>query len=306
VTTEDLKRALRRSRLGRLALSGRVGEPASESIADLIRAGYRLVLRREPDPSGFEHFRAQMEAGALSPEHFLERLLMSLEFRNRPRDLLLSLHASRCDWVRSLPRARRILDVGGASQDTPAGALVELGYPYPFERLTVVDLPDEQRHPLFRAGGTHHVVETPLGPVEYRYQSMTDLSGLPERGFDMVFMGQSIEHVTRDEGDAVLRGTYQLLEPGGALCLDTPNVEASSQQGVGLINPDHKVEYKHDELSAKLVAAGFTIADAKGLNWLGTAWDRRAFDAGEAARHQGIYHEPSACYVLAYVCRKAR
>ena len=55
---------------------------------------------------------------------------------------------------------------GGVScQASARGALVELGYPYRFERLTIVDLPDGERHELYRSDGgpAVGVVQTELG-----------------------------------------------------------------------------------------------------------------------------------------------
>ena len=50
-----------------------------------------------------------------------------------------------------LPPAR-ILDLGGTHQGLPDGALVHLGYPYPFERLVVVDLPVHERDEIYQGG----------------------------------------------------------------------------------------------------------------------------------------------------------
>ena len=49
----------------------------------------------------------------------------------------------------------------------------------------------------------HPTVASARGPVTYRYQSMTDLSSFADGSFDLVYSGQSIEHVSEDEADVV-------------------------------------------------------------------------------------------------------
>ena len=74
----------------------------------------------------------------------------------------------------------------------PYGALVLMGYPYPFEEIVIVDLPSEDRHELYQDGQTQTTVDVAGGKVSYRYHSMTDLSSYPSASFDMVYSGESI------------------------------------------------------------------------------------------------------------------
>ena len=272
-----------------------------------FRLGYSMILRREPDDHGTADFLPLLESRQMPYDVFVERLAASEEFRIQVPisgpSLPFALHASRSDFVRSLPRANRILDIGGAHGYREEGALLSLGYPYPFEDLVIVDLPSEDRHPLYQSA-EHDKVATPLGSVSYRYHSMTDLSGYDDASFDLVYSGQSIEHVTEEEGELVLKDVLRVLRPGGFLALDTPNGRATRAQQDELIDPDHKVEYTHEELSAKLERAGFRIREAKGLNWLGRALAEGRYSADEAAAHVGMYDEIRDCYLLAYVCEK--
>ena len=103
-------------------------------------------------------------------------------------------------FVRSLPPAKRILDLGGTSLGNPIGALVFMGYPYAFDDLVVVDLPSEERNELYRETACPEVTQTALGPVRYRYHSMADLSDYADKSVDLVYSGQSIEHVPVDVG----------------------------------------------------------------------------------------------------------
>ena len=86
--------------------------------------------------------------------------------------------------------------------------------------------------------------------------------------FDLVYSGQSIEHITEPECDTVLREVYRVLKPNGFFCVDTPNAKATRLQQKDFIDPDHKIEYTHPQFSEKLIQAGFQIEEAKGMNYL--------------------------------------
>jgi SAM-dependent methyltransferase len=274
-----------------------------------VRAAYQMMLRRQPDAGGLDNYVTHLRRGTLDADGVLDEMLTSTELRfGVPyRDRLRSLHLSRCDFVRMLPRAARILDLGGTDLADERGALVAMGYPYPFERLVVVDLPHESRHELYAAGARRGVVATELGPVEYRYHSMVDLSPYADASFDLVFSGETLEHVTEADARAMLREVRRVLVPGGWFGVDTPNRRVTAiQLGESLSNVDHKVEYTHAELSAMLVDAGFEIAGAFGLSYAGESVAKGVFDPDGVARHHGVYAEIDDCYLLAYVCRAPR
>jgi ubiquinone/menaquinone biosynthesis C-methylase UbiE len=50
---------------------------------------------------------------------------------------------------------------------------------------------------------------------------MTDLGGIPDGSFDLIYSGQSIEHVTADEADKVLLEARRVLRPGRFDAADT-------------------------------------------------------------------------------------
>lgn len=271
-----------------------------------ITNAYNAVLLRDPEPSGLDHFYHLLTSGKISRAEFLETLRGSEEFRFNVRftDLLTSLHWSRCDFVRGLPRARHLLDLGGASQEHSTGMFLAMGYPYEFEKLVIVDLPPEEAHDLYKHPEKFDRVETKLGPVFYRYHSMTDLSGFDDQEFDLIYLGQSIEHIEEDEAQGLFEESHRVLKPGGYLCLDTPNARVCRIQQPEFINPDHEVEYTHEQLIKKIGAAGFDILEAKGLNYAGRSVAEGRFDLREVAANNGIYFEIEDCYLLAYVCQK--
>ena len=271
-----------------------------------VRLAFNVILDREPDPVGGPEYVAKLSRGELSRHGVAEALAHSEEFRRQIPigDVLLSMHVSRSEFVAGLPPAARILDLGGTHQGFADGALIHLGYPYPFERLVVVDLPVEDRHEIYRGGSQGATVHSELGPVEFAFHSMVDLSAYPDESFDLVYSGQSIEHVTEEEGDTVAREVFRVLAPGGWFCLDTPNGPVWRLRSVALMNDDHKIEYGAEALRAKLEAAGFEVTESKGLNLMRRGTAAGVFDEAEASAHPGVFAAASDCLLLALVARK--
>jgi SAM-dependent methyltransferase len=284
--------------------------PLAESglIEDLPRALFarglfHLLFGREPeDPL----YAEGPETGRLTPRQLLEWLIDSAEWSHAApmTELAPSLHYGRGVFIRSLPPARRILDLGGVALGASAGALVLMGYPYQFDDLIVVDLPSAERHVLYQDDSHPDAVHTDRGLVTYRYHSMTDLSAFPAKSFDLVYSGQSIEHVTRRQANSVIAQARRVLKPGGYLALDTPNRRLTRLQQDAFIDPDHKYEYAHGEMTAMLRGNGFAIERAVGINYGGRSVAQGEFDAGEVATKRGLFHEIADCYLLGYVCRR--
>ena len=228
-----------------------------------IKQAYRFILRRSPDEGGLNHYLKELKKGRISREQLLGQLASSREFTETVQfpNLGAALHFSRCQFVKSLPVAKHILDLGGTASASPDGALVTMGYPYRFDQLTIVDLPSSERHSNYAYGDSYSTHQSPLGGVSYICRSMTDLSCFQPQSFDLVFSGQSIEHVTDLEGTLVIAKVFELLVPGGYFCLDTPNRRVTSMQREEFIDPDHKIEYTHTVLSKKLTVGCHDIAN---------------------------------------------
>ena len=263
-----------------------------------VRLAYNLILDREPDPTGGEEYTARLENGELSRRGVAEALIHSEESRRRVpiRDVLLSMHVSRSEFVAGLPRATRILDLGGTHQGFADGALVHLGYPYPFERLVVVDLPVEERHEIYRGGSTGATVQSELGPVEFAFHSMVDLGRYADGSFDLVYSGQSIEHVNEADGDAVVREAFRVLAPGGWFCLDTPNGPVWRLRSAALMNDDHEVEYALGAARGQALGGGLRGHGVQGPQPHAPGVAAGVFDEAEASEHPGVYARPvTAC-----------
>jgi SAM-dependent methyltransferase len=283
--------------------------PASGLLEDLParelhRGLFHLLFGREPAPD--DPFVAELEQGTKSPRQLMEWLIHSAEWSHSApmTEFGPSLHYGRGVFIRSLPRARRILDIGGVALGVPYGALVLMGYPYRFDEIVIVDLPSEDRHELYQDDQSHASVDVAGGRVSYRYHSMTDLSAYPAASFDMVYSGESIEHITRGEAEHVLAEARRVLKPGGVLALDTPNANLTRLQQDAFIDPDHKYEYRHAEMDAMLRGNGFVVERAMGINYGGDSVARGVFDPTELATKRGVFDDIENCYLLAYVCRR--
>lgn len=254
-------------------------------IADeVIDLAYRSVLGRDPDPTGRDTWRKRLET--VPPERIFLSLLTSPEFRRRyireelKRDgrraaseiagLLVhfqtgeKLHPLRLKLVQEIvPAGAVVLDLGGAS-GTPQGALLEMGYPHAKD-LTIVDLPMDVR----MKPGPDTAGERTFGQtlVRFSYHSMADLHHYPDDHFDLVWSGQTFEHITEQEGAALFPQVARVLKPGGVFALDTPN-RAITRLTIGdeiYIHAEHKIEYYFDDFTERFDAMGLQRRKSLGL-----------------------------------------
>ncbi len=272
-----------------------------------VRLAYNVLLRRDPDEPAWSEQASAIANGTMTRGDMIDRIRCSSEYRTMvpvgPVSLHSSLHASRCEFIAGLPPAHRIVDLGGGHTTDPRGALVVLGYPYQFDELVVVDLPPDDRHPLYhsdRFAGT----QTERGRVRYEYRSMSDLSFADDGSVGLVYSGQSIEHVSEADGDIVLKECMRVLEPGGYLAVDTPNGRVCRLQQDSFIDPDHEVEYTLGHLREKVQRAGFDVLTERGLNWGGRAVSEGRFDQAALAGNYGVYFDAESCYLLALLMQK--
>jgi SAM-dependent methyltransferase len=276
------------------------------------RRAYQRILRREPDPIGMQLYVEQLKAGSLSRPRLVWNLLKSAEFRFRflmvgKQTLQERLHAARCDLVKLLPQADDILDLGGANAEVPEGSLIAMGYPHPVKRITIIDLPPDQRFAQldYQHERDGEWLSARRAQVRYIHGSMVDLSMIADASVDLVWMGQSIEHVTEPEARHIIAEAYRVLRPGGHFCFDTPNAAlARIQVPGGFIFEEHKYEYQIEELKERVCAVGFEILETKGIAPMPKTLRRGKFDGMELYLNTYVCDQPACSYLFYIKCKK--
>jgi len=270
--------------------------PASERTATtaFLRLAHETVLGRPAAEPTLGQLLQLAEAGA--PRRILVEFLLLSAFGEK-------LHALRCGLVRQLPPAEVIVDLGGASGLAPEGALLGMGYPHAPREITIIDLPAATRT---APGQTPDPAREPAQwtvygatRVRYRHQSMTDLHGVEDASADLVWAGESLEHISLAEARQTLGEVWRILRPGGRFCLDTPNRALTRLQSPHtLIHPGHQVEYTAPQLRQLLVAAGFAEVTVQGLGPMPWSARLRVFLPGELRPTATLSDCPERCYLL--------
>jgi len=93
--------------------------------------------------------------------------------------------------------------------------------------------------------------------VEAVVGDCTDLSAFEDRSFDVVFASNLLEHLHREQSDALLAHANRVLRPGGRLILMQPNFRLDP--GRYFDDFTHVSIFTDQSLSDYLVARGFSI-----------------------------------------------
>ncbi len=97
-------------------------------------------------------------------------------------------HAARLLMVRDyLPKADRILDLGGASDSAAEGALLSMGYKHKPSRVCIVDQPIEMRKDYDVSTRPPDNLIFESTKIDYHYTLMSDLRQIPSGTFDLVW-----------------------------------------------------------------------------------------------------------------------
>lgn len=283
--------------------------PRIDRDAALERASalYRAVLGRDIDEGARQSILARIDAGTYDDFLLALEFAFSSEFMGRIVERALDahiycVHRARQVMVRRLlPPAKQIIDLGGAN-----APLYRLGYTYPFEQLVMVDLPPEARHEMYK----NIKVTAPHtgGEVVIHYSDMTRLEAFGDASFDLVWSGQSIEHVDLDAGERMCREAMRVPKPGGWFCLDTPNRGLTKihtrDYGGAFIHPEHKHEYHAPELRALLERNGFQVVNARGVCEMPVSRSTGNFHYPDFILGNHLTDDPEAGYILYFGCRK--
>ncbi|MDZ4875674.1 MAG: hypothetical protein CLLPBCKN_005094 [Chroococcidiopsis cubana SAG 39.79] len=290
--------------------------PEMETLSDesYLRMAYKVIFEREIDSEGLANWLNALDKG-LSRTALVRMLVDSIEFQLRPLSkkdywhlLNAKLHHARFKLIRTvLPEAKVILDLGGASTGDARGALLSFGYPYLPEKIYIADLPPDER--MLNASELTQHIKYKSCDINYVYTSMSDLSSFEEGSFDLVWSGQSIEHVTQEDAEKVFAQAYKLLKPGGKLALDTPNRSATQIQcPKGYIHPEHKIEYFYSDLCQILERHNFKIVETKGLIDLSKTIDKNLdmkHFCEEAISGEALNDRPEKSYCFYMCCMRS-
>ncbi len=233
---------------------------------------YRMVFNRKMDADAEVNCQAKIAKGQFSTWGLVLRMVKSDEFKKpyqRPTPSK-RLHAARMAWVAQIPAATRILDIGGSSPSLPEGALIELGYAHRPEKLIIFDKPPAEQYWGTPGYSQDNIRTFPWGQVEYVHGYAEDIlqnAELSAQKFDMIFMGQVVEHIYEDKLPSVLAWIKSHLTEQGAFYFDTPNrlVTRYETGEANFIDPDHKREYAPEAFAALLKTAGFTSMQQWGV-----------------------------------------
>ncbi|MEM1241844.1 MAG: methyltransferase domain-containing protein [Cyanobacteria bacterium P01_H01_bin.26] len=281
-----------------------------KSNKTFVRNVYQYFLGKSDCHTGVDFFIDQLESGQVTRKSLLFSFLMlpaSLEQRFFKTQGLHSHHQARLELVQKLlPAAEHILDLGGASDNNPSGSLLGMGYPHRPKQIDIIDLPDEAR--LIKSSSTHGMTfyKTPQGTdIHYHYTSMTNLSTFSDETFDLVWSGQSIEHITPTEAAIVMEQVYRVLKPGAFFCLDTPNRSLTLLQvRQGFVHPEHKIEYVPLELAKQLAKAGFVVVDQKSVSPMPISYQTGRFNRLEFIDSTSLGDNPEEGYSFYLQCQK--
>lgn len=268
----------------------------------------KLLLGRALNPSKAAEIAKRVNMGGGNPRLYAVELFLSPEFLKVSRDAAMEFHLyyghhARLQLVSSLlPEASRIVDLGGAN-----GSIYEMGYPYKFDEIIVVDLPPDKRDPMYKDLDLKPK-KTPNGKISVHFGDMTDLSFLPDNSIDLVWSGESIEHVDQKAGEKMVREAYRVLRPGGSFCLDTPNRLITeihtAWSGGGFIHPEHKLEYYPEQLRKILRRSGFKIIDQRGVREMPRTHKTKRFDYTDYVMGSSLSQDVESSYMQYYHCVK--
>ncbi len=282
----------------------------SKISKDEIKTLNKLILGQNITDKSAKEIIDRIDSGSISDRHYLLELILSADFirqsvQNAADFHLYFAHFARLKLVSSLlPEAKIILDLGGAN-----GSIYDMGYPYKFDQIIVVDLPPDDRTDMYKDLELKQKV-TPNGPIDIHFGDMSDLSFVNDNSVDLVWSGESIEHISEADGDKMVREAYRVLKPGGYLCLDTPNrliTEIHTKDvEADFIHPEHKLEYYPKQIQKKLKKAGFKIVESRGVREMKKTYETKNIDYTDFILGNPLPYEIESAYMQYYKCQKKK
>jgi len=106
--------------------------------------------------------------------------------------------------------------------------------------------------------------------VEWVTNTLGNMNKIKSGEIEMVFAGQTIEHLWADDLVSFLCESHRVLKNDGIIVLDSPNRRVT--YGTGWFQPQHTMELTVEEIIELLTLAGFTDLNIRGV-WL--CYDRK-------------------------------
>ncbi|MEI2761865.1 class I SAM-dependent methyltransferase [Methanothrix soehngenii] len=256
---------------------------------------YEMVLGRKPCAEDV----SRVLASGVTKRQLLVQLISSAEFtdilwREAIDHHQAIVHNTRIKLIKfMLPPANTILDIGGAN-----GSLIEYGYSYNYKKLIITDLPPEDRIAELRAVNlSEKWKDNPKVTILY------DLSKIPDASIDLVWAGQLIEHIEKDELPSFLQEVHRILKTGGTFHLDTPNAIMARIQSSELLHPEHKYEYRPDDLE-KILSKYFKVCGRLGLIPMPISHENKVFSYQEMVLNNSFSDNLEHSYIIYFACKK--
>ena len=276
--------------------------------ADNVQFLNKLILDRKISEKDVQKVLKRFRDKNITDVQYYLELAFSAGFLRNSAKNTLEQHSHYLHWARIraisnlLPSADTIIDLGGAN-----GSLYDMGYPHKFKNITIVDLPPDDRNYMYKDIEIKKT-KTPNGEISVHFGDMSDLSFLKDDSVDMVWSGESIEHIDIEAGHRTIKEAMRVLKPGGYFCLDTPNrtvtILHTAWRGGDFIHPEHKVEYYPEEIQAMLTEHGFQIKDSWGICEMKKTVEKNDFDYTELIYGKQLVNDPTNSYMQFYICQK--
>lgn len=101
--------------------------------------------------------------------------------------------------------------------------------------------------------------------VDWISNTAGNMTDVLDRSADLIFAGQTVEHLWADELIGFILECGRVIRDGGLLILDSPNEEITHE--LKWNHPEHTVEFRPDDARRLLEAGGFTVEKNVG-HWL--------------------------------------
>lgn len=114
--------------------------------------------------------------------------------------------------------------------------------------------------------GVEYYMPRPEGlPDNVKWVTNTagNMSDVADLSADIMFSGQNIEHLWKEEVVGFLMEAHRVIKPGGLLVIDSPNRDITAAYNIP--HPEHMVELTSREAADLLTLAGFDVEAVKGI-----------------------------------------